>query len=257
MQNLTIAQTLTMSSLEIAQLVGSRHGDVKRSIERLAASTVIQLPPMAKVENKQSNSPNRFSEAYIFEGEQGKRDSIIVVAQLCPEFTARLVDRWQELEKLVSQPALPENYISALEALLESKKSEAMLALVNKKQEEEIHCLQNLFQTGMTPVQFCKQLNGVNIMGVNLFLAERNFLYDGQQEENKPYEWRVKAYARDKYFTEMVVTVNTEKGKKKFYEVILLKEGAKWLYRHYLKKELPMKKSWNGEFTYDKYLQVA
>ncbi|MGL9734753.1 MAG: hypothetical protein ACR5LF_00365 [Symbiopectobacterium sp.] len=146
-------------------------------------------------------------------GEQGKRDSIIVVAQLCPEFTARLcpeftarlVDRWQELEKLAGQPALPENYISALEALLESKKSEEALALVNKKQEEEIHCLQNLFQTGMTPVQFCKQLNGVNIMGVNLFLAERNFLYDGQKEENKPYEWRVKAYARDKYFTEKTV----------------------------------------------------
>lgn len=35
---------------------------------------------------------------YVFSGEQGKRDSIIVVAQLSPEFTARLVDRWQELE---------------------------------------------------------------------------------------------------------------------------------------------------------------
>jgi len=30
--------------------------------------------------------------------ELGKRNSIIVVAQLSPEFTARLVDRWQELE---------------------------------------------------------------------------------------------------------------------------------------------------------------
>ena len=35
---------------------------------------------------------------YVFEGEQGKRDSIVVVAQLSPEFTARLVDRWRELE---------------------------------------------------------------------------------------------------------------------------------------------------------------
>ena len=46
---------------------------------------------------------------YVFEGEQGKRDSIIVVAQNCPEFTARLVDRWQELEKQVQQNAVP-NY---------------------------------------------------------------------------------------------------------------------------------------------------
>ncbi|HBS7092403.1 TPA: Rha family transcriptional regulator [Klebsiella pneumoniae] len=85
--------------------VGSRPSDVKRSIERLAKSGVIQLPPMAKVENKQSVSPNRFVSVYVFEGEQGKRDSIIVVAQLSPEFTARLVDRWQELEAQVSKPA--------------------------------------------------------------------------------------------------------------------------------------------------------
>lgn len=39
-----------------------------------------------------------------FESEEGKRDSIIVVAQLSPEFTARLVDRWKELEEERSRP---------------------------------------------------------------------------------------------------------------------------------------------------------
>lgn len=94
---------LTMTSQEIADLVGSRHSDVKRSIERLAERGVIQLSPLAKVENKQSNSPNRFTDAYLFNGEQGKRDSIVVVAQLSPEFTGRMVDRWQELEKRVRE----------------------------------------------------------------------------------------------------------------------------------------------------------
>ena len=28
----------------------------------------------------------------------GKRDRIIVVARLCPEYLAKVVDRWQELE---------------------------------------------------------------------------------------------------------------------------------------------------------------
>lgn len=98
-------QVVTMSSLDIAEMVGSRPSDVKRSIERLAKSGVIQLPPLAKVENKQSISPNKYTSAYIFEGDQGKRDSIIVVAQLSPEFTARLVDRWQELEARLSKPA--------------------------------------------------------------------------------------------------------------------------------------------------------
>ena len=41
----------------------------------------------------------------------GKRDSYIVVAQLSPEFTARLVDRWQEL---VNQARIPQNLPDAL-----------------------------------------------------------------------------------------------------------------------------------------------
>lgn len=90
--------SMTMTSKEIAELVESRHDSVKRTIERLVSGKIIQSPPLVEVENKQSVSPNSKSTAYLFAGEQGKRDSIIVVAQLSPEFTARLVDRWQELE---------------------------------------------------------------------------------------------------------------------------------------------------------------
>ncbi|HBU4870346.1 TPA: Rha family transcriptional regulator [Escherichia coli] len=96
--NLSISQKATMTSIEIAELVGSRQDSVKRTIETLAKKSVIQFPQSVEIENKQSVGPRRFSKAYIFEGEQGKRDSIIVVALLSPEFTARLVDRWRELE---------------------------------------------------------------------------------------------------------------------------------------------------------------
>lgn len=97
-------QNLSMTSLQIAELVNSEHRAVILSVERLAKRNIIQLPPMVKVENKQSLSPNKLTSIYNFTGEQGKRDSIIVVAQLCPEFTARLVDRWQELEKQLAKP---------------------------------------------------------------------------------------------------------------------------------------------------------
>lgn len=88
-----------MDSLDISELVQSELRAVNLSIERLAKRGVIQLPPLMKVENKQSVSPNKFSNAYIFSGEQGKLDSITVVAQLCPEFTAAIVKRWYELEQ--------------------------------------------------------------------------------------------------------------------------------------------------------------
>ncbi len=49
--NLSISQKATMTSIEIAELVGSRHSDVKRSIERLVAKGVIQHTPVATFYN--------------------------------------------------------------------------------------------------------------------------------------------------------------------------------------------------------------
>lgn len=97
----------TMNSREIAELVGSRHDKVKQSIERLAARGVIVQPPLGDEPSVDSMGRPRITEVYVFSGEKGKRDSIVVVAQLSPEFTARLVDRWQELEAKLAQPAFP------------------------------------------------------------------------------------------------------------------------------------------------------
>lgn len=105
--HLTDSTKLSMTSREIADLVGSRHDSVKRTIERLAkpksddAPAAIGLPPLVEY----LDSLGRPASEYVFSGEKGKRDSIVVVAQLCPDFTASLVDRWQELEAKVAQIA--------------------------------------------------------------------------------------------------------------------------------------------------------
>lgn len=113
---------VTMSSREIAELVESRHDSVKRTIERLAERKIIGSPPMVEY----LDGLGRPATEYLFSGEKGKRDSLVVVAQLSPEFTGALVDRWQKLEEQVKAPALPGDYISALEHLLESKRSEKL-----------------------------------------------------------------------------------------------------------------------------------
>lgn len=104
-----VLSKVSMTSIEIAELVESRHSNVKVSIDRLVKRGVIKPPAL-----QHTNIINDLGvitgkrDFYVFEGEQGKRDSIIVVAQLCPEFTARLVDRWRELEEQVRKPALPD-----------------------------------------------------------------------------------------------------------------------------------------------------
>lgn len=103
----------TMTHKEISELVGSRPDNVKVSIERLAERGVIRLPATQVLEEINNLGLTINREYYVFEGEQGKRDSIVVVAQLSPEFTAQLVDHWRELEAEVlryhnTQPAKQE-----------------------------------------------------------------------------------------------------------------------------------------------------
>jgi phage antirepressor YoqD-like protein len=98
--NLISTSITTMNSRDIAELVESRHDDVKRSIERLAQRGVITLPPLAEVSNHGAG-PKAITVYEI-----AKRDTYVIVAQLSPEFTARLVDRWQELEPTAAAPAI-------------------------------------------------------------------------------------------------------------------------------------------------------
>ncbi|BCL47874.1 Bro-N domain-containing protein [Citrobacter koseri] len=126
-----------------------------------------------------------------------------------------------------------------------------------ERQARYIQHLENLFSPGMTPTQFCKRLNGVNVQQVTAFLEEHNWLYDDRPESRRP-AWRVKAYARDLYLTERRHLVEHDDFDSfDTYTPVLLRKGAVWIYRQYLKGALPMKKNWNGEFTHDKELAGA
>jgi len=112
-----------MTSKQIAVVVDSRHDHVKRSIERLSTTTfnadgsvkspaVIVRPPMEDEQSVDSMGRNRTESVYVI----NERDSYIVVAQLCPEYTAKLVDYWMATKN--QTPALdlsnPEHLRNAL-----------------------------------------------------------------------------------------------------------------------------------------------
>lgn len=119
-----------MSSREIAELLDVRHADVKRTIERLMEREAIGgYAPVAYTHEQNGQQYNE----YLI----GKRDSYVIVAQLSPEFTAALVDRWQALEA-ATKPALPTTYLEALRAHLASEEKVAVLALENAKKDEVI-----------------------------------------------------------------------------------------------------------------------
>ena len=84
-------QEPAMTSREIADLLEARHDNVKVSIDRLVNSGAIQSPLVQDFKN----ANNVTGQEYVI----CKRDTYVIVAQLSPAFTARLVDRWQELEQ--------------------------------------------------------------------------------------------------------------------------------------------------------------
>lgn len=112
--NLITSNQLTMSTREIAELLGKAHTNIKISADRLAEKGTIALQGSTFEHNG-----NEYIEFLL-----NKRDSLILVAQNSPEFTAAIVDRWQELEAQTQPPApqLPQNYLEALEQLVEKEK---------------------------------------------------------------------------------------------------------------------------------------
>ena len=125
-----LTNQVSMTSKDIADLVGSRHSDVIRSIERLMDKGVITYTPMAFYEKINNLGLPTQRKHYVFSGEQGKRDTIIIVAQIRPEVTAKIVDRWLELEQ---RSQTPTTYIEALKQLI--YKEEEKQALVEKTQQ--------------------------------------------------------------------------------------------------------------------------
>lgn len=125
--------TPTMSSREIAELVGSNHSDVKRSAERLSSAGVL-TQPLAEFEFEHRG--NKYTE-YRF----NKRDSLVLVARLSPEFTAAVVDRWQQLEEERTAPAPmtdAERLLVTAQALVNLERGQQQIQAKIEQQEQRI-----------------------------------------------------------------------------------------------------------------------
>lgn len=98
---------IKMNSQEIADLVQLRHDNVKRTIETLVNSGVIIQPQIEDEQFLDAMGRSRATQVYVFEGEQGKRDTTIIVAQLSPQFLGTVIDRWFYLEKQMLEMVKP------------------------------------------------------------------------------------------------------------------------------------------------------
>ncbi|WP_339069656.1 Rha family transcriptional regulator [Pseudomonas idahonensis] len=237
----------TMSSVEIAELTGKLHKNVLADIRSMLAELEIDS---ADFSAQYKDSTGRFLPCFNLNREM--TDTLLT--GYSAKMRLAVVRRWRELEAAIAQPR-ELSRMDLIQLAFEAEQARLQLTIQVEAQATKIHSLENLFKEGMTHTQFCKGLNGVNVMQVGKYLESRNWLYN---ESKSGLRLRVASYARDKYMTEHQHEV-TPHGKEAFisFTPVLLKKGAVRLYDLYLAGELPMKKTWDGLFTHDKALRGA
>lgn len=162
-QLIALSPSMTMGTREIADMLGKRHDHIKSSAEKLAACGAILTPVSREFEHR----GNTYTEYLL-----NKLDSITLVAQNCPQFTAALVKRWDELEQGAAKPQIPQTYAAALleagRLALELEQSQEQLAIAAPKadifdkvieRENLLNATQVAQQVGMSAVKMNKQLD--------------------------------------------------------------------------------------------------
>ncbi len=173
----------TMSSREIAEVVNSRHDSVKRAIERLVEKGVISQPPLVDGEKAANGVVEKLYRV-------NERDSYVVVAQLCPEFTAKLVDYWQttknqntfhsikrDVETFKALKDLAETFgLEGNQALLAANKATVKLTGFNPLETLQIELVKEVQVLNLTPTQIGKELNPpLSAVATNKLLSSLGF----------------------------------------------------------------------------------
>ena len=210
-----------MSTREIAQLVKSNHSDVKRSAERLFTAGLLTQP---LAEFPFQHNGNEYTEYRL-----NKRDSLVLVARLSPEFTAAVVDRWQELEQQANQPAmmipqtLPEALRLAAELAEQKMELERKVALDAPAVEfaKQIASIEK----GITLSAFAKTV-GLGPTKLFAMLRERKILMSCRGERwNLPMQ----EFVDRGYFATRESTYSSNGEKRISFTPLITGKGQEWL----------------------------
>jgi phage regulator Rha-like protein len=238
--NLISNNELKMSSRDIADLTGKKHSHVKRDIDKMCS----EINPPEVESSTFEHRGNIYTQYHL-----DKNLTLCLISGYSAKLRMAIIKRWDELENNTS-PSLPNFNNPAEAARAWANEYEQKLELKSKLEEADnevsrlqgvCHTISAQFRPGTTPAEFCRQLNGVNVQKVQSHLAEKGMLI-------KQYRgYKASSYYRDNWFAEKMVDCNDGQTSNK---VVLTKKGAVNIYKLYLKKDLPMKVSWDGEFTH-------
>lgn len=224
MNQIIISPTLTMSSREIAELTGKEHKNVIRTIKDLLAAEILD----AQIEPLKFEYRGQWFDYY----ELNKRDSLVLVARLSPEFTAHIVDRWQELECQSKQHNVDINNPHALrKALLEYTEQVIELEHKNIGLEKSIKVITQT-NHGVKFQQACKILN-IKRSVLADWLSKHGWDRRLNNARASTHYSQERGYCETKYEERTKIKANGELGSYSQIEFFILPKGMEVLAKHF------------------------
>ncbi|TOK10906.1 phage antirepressor KilAC domain-containing protein [Vibrio parahaemolyticus] len=217
MFELSTQTEMTMSSREIAELTKKDHKNVLRVIRALIDGQVL----VAQIEPLKFEYRGQLFDYF----ELGKRDSLVVVARLSPEFTAAVVDRWQELEKK-SQVSVPATFAEALQLAanqakeLEAKNQQLAIAAPKAEFADAVAGADK----GVLLGQFAKTV-GLGPIAIFRILRELKIFMSRGSSYNLPYQ----EFVERGYFTVKQGTYETNSETRISHTAMVTGKGEIWL----------------------------
>ena len=226
--NSLVEPALTMSSREIAELTGKEHKNVIRTVKDLLSAEILD----AQIEPLKFEYRGQWFDYY----ELNKRDSLVLVARLSPEFTAHIVDRWQELEKQVKQTNVDLHDPHALRrALLNYTEQVIHLETQNKSLERTIDTITQT-PAGVKFQQACKILNIKQAILAN-WLRQHSWDRKLNNTRASTYYSQERGYCETKYEEVARIRPNGDPYTFTKIEFFILPNGKQGLAKEYGKVE--------------------
>lgn len=189
--------SLTMSSREIAELVDARHNDVVATIDRLFAKGLLR----SSRETRREATGGRPIDVY----DLCERDTHLVVAGYSDEHRARVIDRWQELERRQTQPrlpAVPQSFAQALRLAAEQQEQiELQQAALAAARPKVVYAEAMLNADGTVLVRDAAKTIGVPVRKLERALREKGVILP----DNSP----AARYVTQGYFKESLHSYDT------------------------------------------------
>ncbi|WP_279000737.1 Rha family transcriptional regulator [Thomasclavelia cocleata] len=201
MSKLIIANHIeTIDSREVAEMVGMQHKHLLEKVRNyehiLTSRNLGSLEFFIPSEYQDTKGETR--KCYLLT----KKGCEMVANKLTGEkgviFTAQYVNRFEEMEKAIKTPALPNNYLEALERLVDEVKYNQQLILENNQLKFKLECKENKVNRLWSTEEIAKEHN-MSAKALNKVLQNQKIQYSRKGRWHLYRRYKNKGYVKIKH----------------------------------------------------------